>query len=81
MARTIYDKPTRALLKDMLKDMGLKPGQVFTNSRAIEWFKQRYPKLWLFDSVCRRGLATQYAMRETGRAGVSLALSPKRVSP
>ena len=45
MARTIYEKPTRALLKDMLKDMGLKPGQVFTTSRTIEWFKQRYPKL------------------------------------
>lgn len=30
---TIYDKPTRALLKDMLKDLGLKPGQVFTTTR------------------------------------------------
>ncbi|WP_298929663.1 endonuclease NucS domain-containing protein [uncultured Ramlibacter sp.] len=45
MARTIYDKPTRALLKDMLKDMGLKPGQVFTRTRTIEWFAQHYPKL------------------------------------
>ena len=45
MARTIYDKPTRVLLKDMLKDMGLKPGQVFTTSRTIEWFNHKYPKL------------------------------------
>lgn len=45
MARTIYDKPTRALLKDMLVDLGLEPGQVFTTSRAIEWFRQHYPKL------------------------------------
>lgn len=45
MARTIYDKPTRALLKDMIKDMGVQPGQVFTTSRAVEWFKQHYPKL------------------------------------
>lgn len=45
MARTIYDKPTRALLKDMIKDMGVKPGQVFTTSRTINWFKQHYPKL------------------------------------
>jgi len=45
MARTIYDKPTRALLKDMLADWGLKPGQVFTTSRAIEWFGANYPKL------------------------------------
>jgi hypothetical protein len=45
MARTIYDKPTRALLKDMLKDWGLQPGQVFTTSRALAWFRQNYPKL------------------------------------
>jgi hypothetical protein len=45
MARTTYDKPTRALLKDMVKDLGLRPGQVLTTSRAIEWFGRRYPKL------------------------------------
>lgn len=45
MARTIYDKPTRALLKDMLVDWDLKPGQVFTTSRALEWFTSNYPKL------------------------------------
>ncbi len=45
MARTIYEKPTRALLKDMLKDLGLKPGQVFTTSRAIQWFAEHFPKL------------------------------------
>lgn len=45
MARTIYEKPTRALLKDMLKDLGLRPGQVFTTSRAVQWFAEHYPKL------------------------------------
>ncbi|MFG6412468.1 endonuclease NucS domain-containing protein [Roseateles sp. DC23W] len=45
MARTIYDKPTRALLKDMLAAWQLKPGQVFTSTRAVEWFAQHYPKL------------------------------------
>jgi endonuclease len=45
LPRTIYEKPTRALLKDMVKDLGLKPGQVFTTARAMEWFKQHYPKL------------------------------------
>ena len=45
MPRTIYEKPTRTLLKDMLADWDLKPGQVFTTSRAIEWFKDHYPKL------------------------------------
>lgn len=45
MARTIYDKPTRALLKDMVAEWGLQPGQVFTAKRAIDWFETHYPKL------------------------------------
>jgi len=45
MARTIYEKPTRVLLKKMLGEWNLQPGQVFTTSRALEWFAQNYPKL------------------------------------
>jgi hypothetical protein len=45
MPRTIYEKPTRVLLKAMLNDLGLKPGQVFTTNRAIQWFAEHYPKL------------------------------------
>lgn len=45
MTKTIYEKPTRALLKDMVKDLGLRPGQVFTTSRAIQWFAEHYPRL------------------------------------
>lgn len=45
MARTIYDKPTRALLKDMLAHWGLKSGETFSAQRAIDWFAEHYPKL------------------------------------
>jgi len=45
MARTIYEKPTRALLKDMLSAWNLKPGETFSAQRAIDWFAQYYPKL------------------------------------
>lgn len=45
MARTIYDKPTRALLKDMLVDMHVAPGQILTTSRAVAWFQSNYPRL------------------------------------
>ncbi|MDD0998505.1 endonuclease NucS [Pseudomonas sp. TNT2022 ID1044] len=45
MARTIYDKPTRVLLKDMLVSWNLQPGEVFTAARAIKWFESNYPKL------------------------------------
>lgn len=45
MARTIYEKPTRALLKDMLDSWKLEPGQVFTTDRVLKWFAENYPKL------------------------------------
>jgi len=45
MARTIYDKPTRALLKEMLAEWKLKPGQTFTAQHAVDWFAKHYPKL------------------------------------
>lgn len=45
MAKTIYEKSTRILLKDMLESWGLQPGQVFTSGRAIQWFATHYPKL------------------------------------
>ncbi|TWO71441.1 DUF1016 family protein [Caenimonas sedimenti] len=45
MARTIYDKPTRLLLNDMIAAWSLKPGEVFTSGRAIDWFAGKYPKL------------------------------------
>lgn len=45
MAKTIYDKAVRYLLHDMVADFDLQPGQVFTASKAVDWFKQHYPKL------------------------------------
>ena len=45
MPKTIYEKPTRELLADMLVDWELKPGQVFTTKRVLEWFAGKYPLL------------------------------------
>ena len=45
MPAQIYHKPVRELLRDMLDDWNLQPGQVFTSQRAVDWFAQRYPKL------------------------------------
>ncbi|MDI9853674.1 endonuclease NucS domain-containing protein [Comamonas sp. 17RB] len=45
MARTIYDKPTRTLLKEMLAEWDLKSGETFLAQRAIDWFAHHYPKL------------------------------------
>lgn len=43
MPKTIYEKSTRALLKDLLAQWQLKPGQVVTSGQVVEWFKEHYP--------------------------------------
>ena len=45
MPKTIYDKAVRYLLHDMVAAFELKPGQVFTATKAVDWFKKHYPKL------------------------------------
>lgn len=45
MAKSIYEKSTRALVKELVAELGLQPGQVLTTTRALAWFKDRYPRL------------------------------------
>ena len=45
MPKTIYEKPTRVLLKDMLASWHLQPGEIFSARRAVDWFAEKYPKL------------------------------------
>lgn len=40
-----YDKPAKGLIRDMVREWDLKPGQVFTAARAVEWFAKKYPLL------------------------------------
>jgi len=44
MARTIFEKATKALLKDMIAEWKLQPGETFPAQRAIDWFANHYPK-------------------------------------
>lgn len=64
MAKTKYEKPMRALLKDMLVDWCLQPGQVFTKSRAQEWFQERYP---LFSQESVRAHLVQASTNDPNR--------------
>lgn len=45
MPRTIYEKSTRLLMRDMLVGLEIKPGLVFTTDRVLQWFHEHYPKL------------------------------------
>lgn len=45
MGRQIYEKTTREILKEMLVEWNLQPGQVFTAARAVQWFAEKWPLL------------------------------------
>lgn len=45
MAKTMYEKPVKALIRDMLHGFGIKPGQVITTGRVLSWFSTNFPKL------------------------------------
>lgn len=39
------DKPTRVLMHEMVKEMPIVPGQVFTKDDALNWFASHYAKI------------------------------------
>jgi endonuclease len=41
----MYDKPVRLLLKDMVSQGGLKPGEILQRDKVLRWFHDRYPKI------------------------------------
>jgi endonuclease len=41
----IYDKPTRVLMKEMVTEMPITPGQVVTKEAVFNWFATHYPKI------------------------------------
>ena len=45
MPKTIYDKPVRALMHDMVQERGLQPGQVISFDDVLDWFRTNYPKV------------------------------------
>ncbi|MDR9497895.1 MAG: endonuclease NucS [Hydrogenovibrio sp.] len=42
---SLYDKPVRALMHDMVRDINLKPDFVISRDRVRSWFRQNYPKI------------------------------------
>jgi hypothetical protein len=45
MGTRIYDKPVYQLMKDMVADLNIRPGQIFTKKEVIDWFNNNYPKI------------------------------------
>ena len=42
---SIYDRPTKSLMGDWVKEKKLSPGQIFRKSDVVNWFAERYPKI------------------------------------
>lgn len=41
----IYEKPVKLLFKEMIKEFGIKKGDVIKREQFFSWFKQKYPKI------------------------------------
>lgn len=39
----IYEKPVRELMREMVLDLGLQPGEQLAREQVLEWFRTRYP--------------------------------------
>lgn len=39
----IYEKSTRLLFRDLIKDLGIQKGQIIDRPKIYSWFKQKYP--------------------------------------
>ncbi len=45
MTKPIYEKPIRALMRDMVKEFGMQPGQIISSDQVVNWFSEHYEKL------------------------------------
>jgi hypothetical protein len=41
----IYEKSTKLLFQDLIKELGIQKGQIFERSKIYAWFNQKYPLL------------------------------------
>ena len=42
---SIYSKSTKALMRDMVTELGLKPGDILQRQQVLSWFRAKYPKI------------------------------------
>jgi hypothetical protein len=66
----IYDKPTRALMRQMVTEMPITPGQVVTREAVLNWFATHYAKI-------KEGTVAPHLIRLSTNARSRLYYSPK----
>ena len=67
---SMYEKPVRVLMQDMIPALGIKPGDVFTREQAVQWFAKEYPKV-------KQGTVTAHLIRLSTNAQTRLHYSVK----
>jgi endonuclease len=66
----IYDKPVRLLMRQMVDEMPVKPGQTITRDDVLNWFAERYPKI-------KEGTVAAHLIRLSTNAPTRLHYSAK----
>ncbi len=67
---SMYDKPVRILMQEMIPAMGISPGDTFTREQAVQWFAENYPKI-------KQGTVAAHLIRLSTNVRTRLQYSPK----
>ena len=66
----LYDKPVRVLMHDMVRDLGLQPGQLIDREQVVRWFQEKYPRV-------KEGTIAAHLVRLSTNARTRVHYSPR----
>jgi hypothetical protein len=66
----LYDKPVRLLMRDMVADLGLGAGAVFSKDQVIDWFARKFPRV-------KEGTISAHLIRLSTNASSRMHYYPK----
>ena len=66
----LYDKPVRALMHDMVRDLGVQPGQLIDREQVVRWFQGKYPRV-------KEGTIAAHLVRLSTNARTRVHYSPR----
>lgn len=66
----LYDKPVRALMHDMVRDLGVQPGQLIDREQVVRWFQMKYPRV-------KEGTIAAHLVRLSANARTRVHYNPR----
>lgn len=67
---SMYDKPVRILMQEMIPSLGIETGDTFSRDQAVTWFAANYPKI-------KKGTVTAHLMRLSTNVASRHQYSPR----